>query len=195
MGWERFWFSLQKNFQKKNQKGNLQEFLVWILTFNYTRRVDLLLLVGDTDSATTAASSLGVLTTDTETPVVTETTVRADALEALEVFTELGIEGVGEDLGGLAVLGVLLSVQEPVGDLVVQGVLQNLDNLVNLLVAQFTSTTTGINLGLLGSQSRQTTANTTNRGEGDSYLLATINVRVQHTNNVLELVLLENGDR
>jgi hypothetical protein len=49
---------------------------------------------------------------------VTETTVSADLLEALEVLAELGVDAVGEDLGVLAVDDVALPVEEPGGDLV-----------------------------------------------------------------------------
>lgn len=48
-----------------------------------------LLLLGHTYCATTATCCLGVLTTDTETPVGTETTVKADLLQALKVLTVL----------------------------------------------------------------------------------------------------------
>jgi len=167
-------------------------FAIWILLL--TPQQSLLLLVRDTDSASTTTSSLGVLSADTEAPVVTETTVRANTLEALEVLTELVVKTVGENLGGLAVLGILLSVQEPGGDLVVQRVLQDLNNLVDLLSAQLSSAAAKVNLGLTAGQSSQTASNSANGGEGDSNLLATINVRVEDTNNVLELRLLENSD-
>jgi len=80
-------------------------------------------LLGDTDGTTTTTGGLGVLSTDTETPVVTETTVGSDLLQALEILTELGVDGVGDDLGVLSVDDVLLSVEEPGGDLVLGGVL------------------------------------------------------------------------
>lgn len=54
-----------------------------------------------------------MLSTDTQAPVVTETTVGADLLQALEVITELGVDTVGEDLRVLAVDNVALSVKEP----------------------------------------------------------------------------------
>lgn len=76
-------------------------------------RLTTTLLLGDTDGSATATSGLGVLTTDTEAPVVSETTVSADLLEALEIVTELGVDTVGEDLGVLAVDNVALSVKEP----------------------------------------------------------------------------------
>jgi hypothetical protein len=59
-----------------------------------------------------------VLTTDTEAPVVTETTVSADLLQALEIVTELGGDTVGEDLAVLAIDDITLPVEEPGGDLV-----------------------------------------------------------------------------
>lgn len=71
------------------------------------------LLLGDTDGPATTTSGLGVLTTDTEAPVVSQTTVGPDLLQALEVITELGVDTVGEDLRVLAVDNVALSVKEP----------------------------------------------------------------------------------
>lgn len=56
---------------------------------------------------------LGVLPTDTDAPNVTETTVSTNLLQPLEVITELGVNGVGNDLGVLAIDDILLPVQEP----------------------------------------------------------------------------------
>ena len=85
---------------------------------------DNLFLLGHTDSLALVAGGLGVLAPDPEAPVVTETTVGADLLEALEVLTELVVEEISQNLGCLAVLGVALPVEEPVGDLVLAGILQ-----------------------------------------------------------------------
>ena len=71
------------------------------------------LLLGHTDGTAAAACRLGVLAANAETPVMTETTVRADLLQALQVITELGVDTVGEDLGVLAVDNVALTVEEP----------------------------------------------------------------------------------
>ena len=59
-----------------------------------------------------------MLTTHTEAPVVSETTVGTDLLETLEIFTELAVDAVGQDLGVLAVDDVALPVKEPGGDFV-----------------------------------------------------------------------------
>lgn len=96
------------------------------------------LLLGDTDGAATATGGLGVLTADTEAPVVTETTVGADLLEALEIVAELGGDAVGENLGVLAVDDVALTVEEPAGDLVLAGVLDDGDDALKLLGGELT---------------------------------------------------------
>ncbi len=110
--------------------------MVYFFTINISiqsrLRVLLRLLLGDTDSATTSTGGLGVLTSDTNAPVVTKTTVTSDSLQSLDVFTELDVNTVGGGLGVLAVLVVLLSVQEPVGDLVLTWVSDNGHNSVNL---------------------------------------------------------------
>jgi hypothetical protein len=79
-----------------------------------------------------------VLTTDTETPVVTQTTVSADLLQALKVIAELRVDTVGEDLRVLAIDNVALSVEEPSGDLVLGGVLDDGDNTLKLLRGELT---------------------------------------------------------
>lgn len=54
-----------------------------------------------------------MLATDTQAPVVPETTVGANLLQALQVITELGVDTVGENLVVLAVDNIALSVEEP----------------------------------------------------------------------------------
>jgi hypothetical protein len=81
-------------------------------------RKPLTLLLGHTDCSAAATSGFGVLTTDTETPVVTETTVSADLLQALEIVTELAVDTVGENLAVLAIDDIALPVEEPAGNLV-----------------------------------------------------------------------------
>lgn len=104
-----------------------------------TRR-RLALLLADTDGAATATGGLGVLTTHTETPVVTETTVGADLLQTLEVLTGLLVDTVGKHVGVLAVGDVALSVEEPGGDLVLGGVLEDGDHTLELFGGELTGT-------------------------------------------------------
>ena len=88
----------------------------------------LTLLLADTDGPSSSAGSLGVLSTDTETPVVSETSVGTDLLQSLEIVTELAVDTVGKNLEVLAVDNVALSVEEPGGDLVLGWVLDDGDD-------------------------------------------------------------------
>lgn len=103
-------------------------------------RDNLALLLADTDGTATATSGLGVLSTHTETPVVTETAVGADTLETLEILTGLAVEGVGDNLGVLAIGDVALSVQEPCRDLILGGVLEDGDHTLEFFGGKLTST-------------------------------------------------------
>ncbi len=51
-------------------------------------QVDLLLL-GDTNGPAATTGGLGVLATDTEAPVVPETTMRTNLLQPLQIVTEV----------------------------------------------------------------------------------------------------------
>ena len=76
------------------------------------------LLLGHTESAASTAGRLGALTTDLNAEVVTETSVLAGLLHALEILTKAGIDLIGNKLGPLAVADAALPVEEPEGDAV-----------------------------------------------------------------------------
>lgn len=71
---------------------------------------------------------------------MTQTTVGADLLEALEILTELGVETVGDNLGVLAIGDVALSVEEPRGDLVLSRGLEDGHDTLELFGGELTST-------------------------------------------------------
>jgi hypothetical protein len=73
-------------------------------------------------------SCLGVLPTYAEAPVVSETTVRPDLLQALKVIAHLRVDAVGQDLRVLSVNDILLPVQEPCRDLELSRVLHDRDD-------------------------------------------------------------------
>jgi hypothetical protein len=56
-----------------------------------------LLLLGGHGLAS-SSSGLGVLSTNLDTPVMTNTTMIADSLESLEILTELAVKLVGKEL-------------------------------------------------------------------------------------------------
>ena len=69
-----------------------------------------------------------MLTTNLDTPVMTNTSVISHSLESFEIIAEFRVDGVGENLRVLAVGDVLLSVQEPCRDLELCGVLEDGDD-------------------------------------------------------------------
>lgn len=144
-----------------------------------------------------------MLTTDTETPVVTETTVSADLLQALKIFTELAVDTVGEDLAVLAIDDIALPVEEPSGNLVctvldnvtisvehmehtLQRVLDDGNDTLKLFGGEITGALGKIDIGLLADQVGVAATDTLDLGQGVHDLLLAIDVRVQQTDDVLE---------
>jgi hypothetical protein len=142
------------------------------------------LLLGDTDGPATAAGGLGVLTAHTQAPVVTETTVGTDLLEALEILTELGVDTVGQDLRVLAVDDVALPVEEPGGNLVLGRVLDDGDDSLKLFGGKFTGTLVQVDIGLLADQVGVSATDTLDLGQGVHDLLLAIDVGVQKTQDL-----------
>ena len=91
------------------------------------------LLLGGRHGLAAATGALGVLAAHADAPVVAETTVRADLLEALEVLAELLLQRVRESLRVLARLVVFLSVEEPGRDLELLRVLDDSHELLDLI--------------------------------------------------------------
>ena len=73
-----------------------------------------------------------MLAAHTHAPIVTKTAMRANSLQTLHIFAELGVQTVRGDLVVLAVLDVLLSVEKPVRDLVLTRVGDNGHNAIDL---------------------------------------------------------------
>src|SRR5205809_4145276 len=84
-----------------------------------------LLLLANTDSATSPTGSLSVLAPNSQSPVVTQASVCADLLQPFEVLAQFVIHLISQHLRVLAVDDVALSVEEPGGDLVLSGILDD----------------------------------------------------------------------
>jgi len=138
--------------------------------------------------ALVAARRLRVLTPHTDAPVVPDTTVGPDLLQALEVVTELLVEVVGQHLREFAVLGVLLPVKEPVRDPVLARVLHHGDELLHVVLGEFTSALVDVNLSHLAAQDGVPAAATLDGRQGVDDLLHAVKIRVHDTNHVLEVL-------
>ena len=74
------------------------------------------LLLGNTESLTSTTSRLCLLTSDLYAEEVTETSVLTSLLHALQVFSESGVNHVGNQLRVGTVFDASLSVEEPLWD-------------------------------------------------------------------------------
>ena len=104
------------------------------------------LLLGDSESCSTSAGRLGFLTSDLESEVVTETSVLTDLLHALQVFSESGINHVGNQLTVCAILDASLSVQEPLWNTIVEWLSENVTNSVHFIFSELSCSAVQVNL-------------------------------------------------
>lgn len=93
-------------------------------------------------------------------------------------------------MGGLTILNIFLSVKEPSRDLELLWVSNDRYNLVDFLSRELTSTLALINICLLADHIRESATNTLDGGKGIEHLLASINVGVEDTQDMLEVFLL-----
>ena len=152
------------------------------------------LLLGDTEGLSGSAGRLGLLTTDLDAQVVTETSVLAGLLHALEILTETGINHVGDELRVGTILDTSLSVEEPHGNAVLLWLGNNIGNLFNISFSKFTSTLVQVNLGNLEGQDGKTSTETLDDSKGEGGLLLSVNVGVLHTQDVHEVIGVLNNE-
>ena len=77
------------------------------------------LLSGDSQCSASSSSGLGLLTSDLDSPEMSETSVGSNLLQSFEILSELGIELIGYELRPGSFSDISLSVQEPLGDVVI----------------------------------------------------------------------------
>lgn len=95
------------------------------------------LLLRHTDSPSPPASSLRMLSPNPQAPVVPQTPVRTDLLQALQVLTQLAVHVVRQHLRVLAVHNVTLAIEEPGGNLVLSRVLDDGDDALEFFGGDF----------------------------------------------------------
>jgi len=150
-----------------------------------------LLLLDDTNGLSSSAGGLGMLTSDTDTPEMSDTSMTSDFLESFQIVSQLRFQNVSVNLSVSTGLVISLSVQEPQRNVIFQRLLDDINKLVDFGSGQFTSSLVGVNLSSLAGQDRKSSANTLNGGQGEGDLLATIDVGVANTKNVNEVVVID----
>jgi len=134
----------------------------------------------------TSTSGLGVLTSDLQSPEMSETSITSDLLESFKIFSELSIQSVGSQLRESTILEILLSIQEPLGDTVADGISNDFLDLVHFFFREITSSSVGVELSLLADEERESSTDTLDTSDGEGELSLTFDVGVEDAENVLE---------
>ena len=130
-----------------------------------------------------------MLTSDFESPFVSQTSVGSHFEQSFDILSQLGFQNVGGHLQVLTFLVIALSVEEPTGNAVTLGLSNQLGNGVALSFGEFTSSELRIDSEDLADEEAEASAYSLDfiEGEGDGAL--SVNVGVEDTMNVLEGVL------
>jgi hypothetical protein len=130
-----------------------------------------------------------VLSSDLESPFVSNTFVASDFIQSFNIFSELGFEDVGCNLEVLAFFVIFLSVQEPSWDTVSFRVGDNVSDTVTLGFSQLTGSESGVDSQDLADEEPKSSPNTLDlvKSVWDGSL--TVDVGVENTVNMLEGVI------
>ena len=146
------------------------------------------LLLGDTEGLSASTSGLGSLSSDSNTPVMSKTSMLLGFSHSLEIHSHFGIKLIGNKLGIVSGSWISLSVKEPFWNVVVGWSDENVIDGLGLFVSDLTSSLINIDLGNLENQESESSTDTSDLSETEWYLLFTVQVGVQNTKNVLEVV-------
>jgi hypothetical protein len=152
----------------------------WVLSF---------LLSFDTNGFSSSACGLSMLTSDFESPFVSNTLVTSDFVQSFDVFSQFGLEDVRSDLEIFAFFVISLSVQEPSGDSVSFGIVNDVGNTVALSFSEFTGSDGWVDSQNFADEESKSSADTFDFVKSVGYGSFTIDVGVQNTMNMFEVVL------
>lgn len=130
-----------------------------------------------------------MLSSDLESPFVSNTPVGSDLEQSLDILSELGFEHVRSHLEVLAFLVVTLSVEEPSGDTVSFRLVDEFSDGVALGFGEFSGSKLGIDPQDFADEESEASSDSLDfvEGEGDSPFA--VDVGVEDTVNVFEVVL------
>jgi len=118
---------------------------------------------------------------------VSESTMVPNLLKTLQVISEPHVEGIGDELIGTSVLVILLSVEKPLWDLELLWITYYRHQVFQLSCRKLSSSFVHIDVCLLADEISKTATDTLNGCQCKHYLLASIDIGVEDTKNVLKL--------
>ena len=127
-----------------------------------------------------------MLSTDSDSPPVTKTTVSTDLLKTFNIITKLSINVLGKYLGVFSSLEILLPIQEPERNLELARVLDDGNQLLDLVRGKFTTSLVDINFSLLADEVSKSTTETLDFCKAKDDITLAFYVRIQDTQNMLK---------
>ena len=147
-----------------------------------------LLLSGNTECLSASTGRLSSLTSDSESPVMSETSMLLAFSHSFKILSESGIHLIGNQLRVQSTSWVLLSIEEPSWDIVFSWSGQNVIDSSNLFLSHLTTSFINIALSNTESKNGKSSTNTLDLSKTERSLLFTVDVCVLHSQNVLEFV-------
>jgi hypothetical protein len=143
----------------------------------------------DTDCFSSSAGGLGVLSSDFESPFVSNTFVASDFIQSFDIFSELGFEDVGSHLEVLAFLVILLSVQKPSGYAMSFRVGDYVGNTIALGFSQLAGSEPGVDSEDFADEEAKSSSDTFDFIESVWDCAFPVDVSVENTMDMLEGVV------
>ena len=107
---------------------------------------------------------------------------------SLKILSHHGIQVVGDELGPVSMLWVLLSVEEPFWDVVVNWSSDDVVNSLDFILVQLSRSFVAVDLSDFEGENGESSSETSDLSETERSLLFTVDVCVLDSKNVHELV-------
>ena len=127
-----------------------------------------------------------MLSSDLESPFVSETSVASDLEQSLDIFSQFSLEDVGSHLEILSFLVISLSVEEPSGYSVSFRIVDDISNGIALRFSELSCSESGVESEDLADEESESSANSLNLFESEGNGSFTINVGIENTVDVLK---------
>ena len=146
------------------------------------------LLSSDSEGLSASTGGLCSLTSNSDTPVMSETSVILALSQSLQILSQDGIKLIGNQVGPGSVSWVLLSVHEPLWDVVFTWSGKDVVDSGDLLLGDFSGSLLEVDLGDFHSKMRKSSTDTSNLTDTEWSLLFTVDVCVLHSKNMSEVL-------
>lgn len=120
------------------------------------------LLLGHSNSSSSSSSCLGMLSSYSKTPVMSQSSVCFDLLESLKILSKLVVKSIRSNLRKLAILDVSLSIQEPVGYLKLSRIIDDSHKSLDFVFIEFSCSLRKIDVCLLAAHVGKSSSNSSN---------------------------------